>query len=120
MEELIPLFAIFFVIGVPVLSLATRFVLRPLIHDLTAAVRGAKANELEELKGRLARMETHMLEQGQRLDQLVDAELFRRQLEGQRTSPGQGTSVGQGTPAGQLTPRPTPASEGDAWTDSGL
>ncbi|MDX1579569.1 MAG: hypothetical protein R3266_13880 [Gemmatimonadota bacterium] len=81
MEELIPLFAIFFVIGVPVMSLAARFVLRPLIQDLTQAVRGTKADEIAELKDRMARLETHLLDQGRQLDQLAEAELFRRQLE---------------------------------------
>lgn len=86
MEELIPLFAIFFVIGVPVMSLAARFVLRPLLKDLTAAVRGGKADEIGELRDRLGRLETHLLEQGQQLDQLIEAELFRRELEQKSTA----------------------------------
>lgn len=81
MEELIPLFAIFFVIGVPVMSLAARFVLRPLIMDVTSAIRGGKQGEIADIRDRLGRLETHLVEQGERLDRLVEAELFRRRLE---------------------------------------
>lgn len=81
MEELIPLFAIFFVIGVPVMSLAARFVLRPLIMDVTKAIKGGKAEEIAEIRDRLSRLETHMSEQAEQLDRLIEAELFRRQLE---------------------------------------
>ena len=37
MDELIPLLAIFFGLGVPAMSLATHFVLRPLVKDIVAA-----------------------------------------------------------------------------------
>ncbi len=81
LEVLIPLFGIFFVIGVPVMSLAARFVLRPLIKDLSEAVRGMKGRERTDFEARLGRIEEQVLEQGQRLDKLVEAELFRRRLE---------------------------------------
>lgn len=81
MEDLIPIVAIFFVIGVPVMSVAAHFVLRPLLRELTQAIRGGKASEIGDMKERLARLETHLLEQGRQLDQLVDAEMFRRELE---------------------------------------
>lgn len=103
MEELIPLFAIFFVIGVPVMSLATRFVLRPLIMDVTKAIRGGKTEEIAEIRERLSRLEMHLEEQGVQLDRLVEAEHFRRQLEA-----GSGARAA-GTPAPQ-----EPAAPG--WT----
>lgn len=81
MEELIPLFAIFFVIGVPVMSVAAKFVLQPLLRELTAAIRGGQAKDFEDLQERVARMEGHLLTQGQRLQELAEAEQFRRQLE---------------------------------------
>lgn len=84
MEVLIPLFAIFFVIGVPVLSIATRFVLRPLLRDFAQALgRGQQpdADQVAELTQRMARIEAHLVEQDRRLGNLADAELFRRQLE---------------------------------------
>ncbi len=81
MEALIPIVAIFFVIGVPVMSIAAKFVLQPLIRELTAAIKGGKTEDLEELKERVSRLEGHLLTQGRQLDQLVEAELFRRKLE---------------------------------------
>jgi len=87
MEDLIPIFAIFFVIGVPVMSIAARFVLRPLLLDVTQAIRGGKAGELNDLKERFSRLETHLSAQDQRIDQLVEAELFRRQLEAGPSTP---------------------------------
>ncbi len=83
MDELIPIVAIFFVIGVPVMSLATHFVLRPLVKDIVGALRGETGsreemalmrNEIVELQEALARYEA-------RLDTLTEAEAFRRQLE---------------------------------------
>jgi len=81
MAELIPLFGIFFVIGVPVMAVATKFVLQPLLRELTQAVRGGKAEEFEDVRERVARLEGHLLTQARQLDQLVEAEMFRRQLE---------------------------------------
>lgn len=81
MDDLIPLFAIFFVIGVPVMSIAARFVLRPLLMDLTAAVKGGRAEEVAELRDRVSRLESNLGEQSRQLDELVEAELFRRRLE---------------------------------------
>jgi len=99
MEDLIPLFAIFFVIGVPVMSLAVRFVLRPLIMDVTSAIRGGKAGEIADIRDRLGRLETHLAEQGERLHRLVEAERFRRELEaGPRATP-MGASASQGPAA---------------------
>jgi hypothetical protein len=81
LEILIPLLGIFFVIGVPVMSIAAHFVLRPLIRDLTEALRGVKGREKEDMAHRIGRLEDALLEQGRQLDQLVEAELFRRRLE---------------------------------------
>ena len=81
MEVLIPLFGIFFVIGVPVMSIAAKFVLRPLLREVTEAVRGGRTEELEELRERVALLEGHLETQGTRVDRLLEAELFRRKLE---------------------------------------
>ncbi len=87
LEILIPLLGIFFVIGVPVMSIAAHFVLRPLIRDLTEALRGVKGREKEDMEHRIGRLEDALLEQGRQIDQLVEAELFRRRLEaGEQTS----------------------------------
>ncbi|MFV1986837.1 MAG: hypothetical protein ACC682_06130 [Gemmatimonadota bacterium] len=81
MEDLIPLFGIFFVIGVPVMAVSAKFVLQPLLRELIQAIRGGKAEELEDVRERVARLEDHLLTQARQLDQLVEAESFRRQLE---------------------------------------
>jgi len=81
MEELIPLLAIFFVIGVPVMSIAARFALRPLLKDFAQALGRGEPNGGEDLSERLAVLEARLVDQGHQLDQLVDAELFRRELE---------------------------------------
>jgi hypothetical protein len=84
MEDLIPLFAIFFVIGVPVMSIAAKFVLQPLLRELTGAIRGGQAKDFQEMQERVARLEGHLIGQAERLDQLFEAEQFRRQLEAGR------------------------------------
>jgi len=85
LDFLIPITAIFFVIGVPVVSLATHFVLRPLVRDITLAIHGKKEAAESDLIGRIARLEEVVLEQNKQLDQLVDAEAFRRRLESGQT-----------------------------------
>lgn len=83
MDEIIAMLGIFFVIGVPALALATRFALRPLVRDLIEA-RGPRAKDREtiaRLVERIDRLEREAVERDERLNQLTDAELFRRQLE---------------------------------------
>lgn len=83
-ELLIPLTAIFFVIGVPVLAIATHFVLRPLVREVIGAMHGKAQAEAADLTNRVGRLEQAILDQGQQIDQLVEAESFRRQLEAGR------------------------------------
>ena len=83
-ELLIPLTAIFFVIGVPVLAAATHFVLRPLVRDVTGAISGKNQDAAEDLTDRIGRIEQAILDQGQQIDRLIEAESFRRQLEAGR------------------------------------
>jgi hypothetical protein len=102
MENLIPLFAIFFVIGVPVMSVAAKFVLQPLLRELTQAIRGGKAKELEAIQERVALLEDHLLTQGHQLDLLAEAEQFRRKLEAGST---------QGS-------EPAAASQSEGWAET--
>ncbi len=101
METLIPLFAIFFVIGIPVMSVAAKFVLQPLLRELTQAIRGGKAKEFEAMLERVALLEDHLLTQGQQLDQLTEAEQFRRKLE---AGPTQGTRAAAESPVENWAP----------------
>lgn len=81
---LIPLLAIFFIFGVPIMAVATHFVLRPMVRDVIGAMQGKAQAEAEDLINRVGRMEQAILDQGQQIDRLVEAESFRRQLEAGR------------------------------------
>ena len=54
MDELIPILSIFFVIGVPVMSIAGHFVLRPLVRDIIQAISGRSLQEKSDTDERLA------------------------------------------------------------------
>jgi len=82
MDELIPLISIFFVIGVPVMSIAGHFVLRPLVRDIIQAISGRSLQEKTDMDERLARIEEALMHQGQQVDRLLAAEAFRLRLEG--------------------------------------
>lgn len=81
MEDLIPIVAIICVIGLPMLGLVARFALRPLVQDLTRAIRGAADDELEEMKERLARLETQISLHDDQIERLVETERFHRELD---------------------------------------
>ncbi len=80
-EALIPIVAIFFVIGVPMIGLVSRYALRPLLNDLTAAIRGGREERVNELAARLLALEERLDEQDRQLERLVEAERFRQALE---------------------------------------
>jgi hypothetical protein len=81
MEDLIPIVAIICVIGLPMLGLVARFALRPLVQDLTRAIRGAADDELEEMRERLARLETQISLHDDQIERLVETERFHRELD---------------------------------------
>ena len=85
MDELIPIVAIFFVIGVPVMSIAGHFVLRPMVRDIIQAIGGRSLQEKTDLDERLGRIEEALQYQGQQVDKLIQAEAFRLQLEGRKS-----------------------------------
>ncbi len=74
--------AIIFLLGIPSVALATHLVLRPLVEDVLK-LRGQKASRAE-LEGRLAQMEDVVHDLDRQVHQLVEAERFRRELEGDR------------------------------------
>jgi hypothetical protein len=92
-DFLIPIVAIFFVIGVPVLAVATHFVLRPLVRDIITAINGKGVERLEEFDARLHRLEESLFEQNEQLERLLEAEAFRLRLEG--GSEGSGERAGR-------------------------
>lgn len=81
MGELIPIFAIFFTIGVPVMALTTHFVLRPMVKDIVGAMRGGSKDEVLELHGQVAELREDVARQESQIAVLIEAESFRRQLE---------------------------------------
>lgn len=81
MDELIPILGIFFTIGVPVMSIAAHFVLRPLVRDVIQAIGGRSLQEKADTDERLARIEEALLQQEQQVDRLLEAEAFRLRLE---------------------------------------
>lgn len=81
MEELIPIVAIFFVIGVPVMSIATHFVLRPLVRDIVGALRGGSREEMDALRNQITELHEELARHESQLHVLTEAEAFRRQLE---------------------------------------
>jgi len=89
---LIPILAIFFIFGVPIMAVATHFVLRPLVRDVIGAIHGKAQAEAEDLTNRVGRLEQAILDQGQQIDRLVEAESFRQQLEA-GSRPGEGPSL---------------------------
>lgn len=89
MEEFIPIVAIFFVIGVPVMSVAAHFVLRPMVKDLVKALRGGAHDEVVELQRQILELQEDVARQEGQLAVLAEAESFRRQLEASRTEASQ-------------------------------
>ncbi|WP_420440541.1 hypothetical protein [Candidatus Palauibacter sp.] len=84
MEDMvIAVVAIFFTIGIPVLAMATHFALRPLVKDLAEALgpRKRERETIARLTERVEQLEGESRERGELVDQLAEAELFRRQLE---------------------------------------
>ncbi len=82
-DMIIAVVAIFFTIGIPVLAMATHFALRPLVRDLAEALGPMKRDRerIARLTERIEQLEGESRERGELLDQLAEAELFRRQLE---------------------------------------
>lgn len=81
MFELIPIVAIFFTIGVPVMALATHFVLRPMVRDVIEAMQGGAKDEVAALQAHVFDLQETVARQEEQIAVLVEAESFRRQLE---------------------------------------
>ena len=81
MGELIPIFAIFFTIGVPGMALAAHFVLRPMVKDIIEAMRGGAKDEVAALQSHVFELQETVARQEEQIAVLVEAESFRRQLE---------------------------------------
>ena len=78
---LIPILSIIFVVGVPVIGLVTHFVLRPLVRDITEAIRAGTGATGPEVERRLAELEESQALMSRRLERVLEAERFRQELE---------------------------------------
>jgi len=85
-DNVLELLAFIFLICIPVLAVTTRLLLGPLIRDVVGAIRGVGQRSEEDYDHRLSRLEDAVLEQGQQMDRLIEAELFRRRLEVDETN----------------------------------
>lgn len=74
--------AIFFVLGVPSMALATHLVLRPLIREY-AKLKGLKEDK-REIEARMAQLEDVVHDLDRQVGRLLEAEQFRRELESGR------------------------------------
>ena len=81
MNELIPLLAIFFGLGVPAMSLATHFVLRPLVKDIVEALRTGPSSDLVALHQRVEDQQDELARLEARFDRLAETESFHQRLE---------------------------------------
>jgi len=80
-DELIPILAIFFGLGVPAMSLATHFVLRPLVKDIVEALRTGPSSDLVSLQRRVDELQEELTRHELQIEQLADVESFHRRLE---------------------------------------
>lgn len=79
--DLIPIVAIVFVVGVPICALAAHFVLRPMVREVTASILALKGAPSQETEARLTDLEETQRVLVGRLERLIEAEQFRRELE---------------------------------------
>jgi hypothetical protein len=68
------------IVGIPAAALSLRFVLRPMLKDVTEAIRSIRQPTSPQLEQRLAELEEGQQLIGEQLKRLVEAERFRAQL----------------------------------------
>lgn len=84
-DELIGFLAMIFVLGIPSLSLAAHFVLRPMVRDIVQALGKGKAAPDPALAARLERIEERLDRIGELTERLAESERFHRELEAGRS-----------------------------------
>lgn len=86
--DLVGIVAVICVIGLPMMGLVTRFALRPLVQDITSAIRAGSEEEMRDLRERLTSLEDRMETQQRELERLAEAESFHRELQAGRDPEG--------------------------------
>lgn len=69
------------IFGIPGAALAVRFVLRPMLREIADAIRTTRGELPEGLERRLLELEEGQRFTNEQLEQLIEAERFRQQLE---------------------------------------
>ena len=67
-------------LGTPAAALAARWVFRPMVRDLAEAINSIKQPINPEIARRLTEIEEEQRQIGERLDRLIEAERFNREL----------------------------------------
>jgi hypothetical protein len=75
-------------VGLPVGGLVIRFALRPLVHDIAAAIRGQQDPGLVDVMQRLEQIDARLAGQEERTVELLETHRFHRELEAGRASEG--------------------------------
>ncbi len=83
-NEAVPIVAIFFTIGVPVMALAAHLVLRPMVRDIIGAIQAGKSGSNKELEQRVGRLEEAYSLLETQITRVVESDDFRRELESGR------------------------------------
>lgn len=78
--DLVALVAVICIFGIPMMGLVARFALRPLVQDITRAIRTGDEDEVRELRRRIAELEQRLEAQEQETERLAEAERFHREL----------------------------------------
>ncbi|UCC84846.1 MAG: hypothetical protein JSW46_07990 [Gemmatimonadota bacterium] len=74
------------IFGIPGAALAVRFVLRPMLREIADAIRSGRGDLSPDLERRLLELEEGQRLTNEQLEQLIEAERFRQQLEsGEKT-----------------------------------
>jgi hypothetical protein len=79
-DTLVELILAIAIVGIPAAALSLRFVLRPMLKDVTEAIRSIRQPTSPQLEQRLAELEEGQQLIGEQLKRLVEAERFRAQL----------------------------------------
>jgi len=79
-DTLIELILAITVFGIPAVALSMRFVLRPMLKDVTEAILSIREPTSPKLEHRLAELEEGQQVIGEQLKRLVEAERFRAEL----------------------------------------
>lgn len=78
--DLVGVVAVICIFGIPMMGLVTRFALRPLVQDITQAIRTGNEDEVRELRRRVAELEQRLDVQERETERLSEAERFHREL----------------------------------------